>query len=225
MALAGRSGSDRDLIALTATWIIAIACLLMLATLVVSRRGNLAWDDADYLRRGLADARQVMERPALQRLPRMASLLIQEQPKPPFLVGWLMLGASVIGRAHLDALMLEGSVLPFALLIVATVVVARQVQGGIGTGLAALVLLLSSPRVVSFGGKVRVETFLGLWITLAIALAAKLASHPSRKAGTLLGLMTGLALLTKLTAVLLLAGAVGVLVGWVARRNPKMSVR
>ena len=42
-----------------ATGLIALSILGLLAGVVASQRGNLAWDDADYLRRALADARRV----------------------------------------------------------------------------------------------------------------------------------------------------------------------
>ncbi len=40
------------------TWALLALSLAFLTSLVLLRHGNLAWDDADYLRRGLADARQ-----------------------------------------------------------------------------------------------------------------------------------------------------------------------
>ena len=85
------------------------------------------------------------------------------------------------------------------------VLVARRLHGR-GAGLLALILLIASPRALSFGGRVMVETFLSLWVLLAVWLASLLLARPSRKLGVVLGLVAGLAALTKLTAVLLLPG-------------------
>ena len=224
MALAASPRPDRDFTAKLATGILAAACLLLLTRQVIFSRGNLGWDDADYLRRGLANARLAAGHGPLEALPRSMDLLLLEQPKPPFLVAWLMIGASLVGRANLDALIVHGSVLPFALLMLATVCLAHRLHGA-RAGLLALLILVCSPRALAFGGKVMVETFLGLWVMLALALAAGLAVRPSRKAGAMLGLATALALLTKLTAVLLLAGAVMVLAWWIARRAPDRPAR
>ncbi|MGC8640481.1 MAG: glycosyltransferase family 39 protein, partial [Isosphaeraceae bacterium] len=220
---AGRMTARRGR-ALRVTWALAAACLLLLTSLVLARHGNLAWDDADYLRRGLADARLVAASSSRSPICRIADVLLQEQPKPPLLVAWLILGVPLLGRDNLDALIVLGSVLPFALLLWATVGVARRLQGD-RAGLLALVLLVSSPSALSFGGKVMVETFLGLWVLLALALLALLAVRPSRRIGALLGLATGLALLTKLTAVLLLAGAAAVLAFWLTRSSPDRLAR
>jgi hypothetical protein len=196
----------------------------MLTLLVLTRRGNLAWDDADYLRRGLAAARLATEVPGLRVIPRAMALLVQERPKPPFFVGWITLGAWVVGRTNLDALLVHGSVLPFAILLLATLALARRKKES-WAGLMAIVLLLSSPRALSFGGKVMVETFLALWVLLALALAAELPARPSRRIGVALGLATGLALVTKLTAVLLLGGALVPFGYWIVQSNSDRPAR
>ncbi|MBV8488103.1 MAG: hypothetical protein JO161_07470, partial [Planctomycetaceae bacterium] len=98
------------------TWLLAGAALVLLGYLVVARHGNLAWDDADYLRRGLADARLAERGGGPGVLLRMPELLLREQPKPPFLVGWIMLAVLAIGRSSIVLLILHGSVLPFGLL-------------------------------------------------------------------------------------------------------------
>ena len=224
MALAPDLATRCDFVWKRATWALIASYLLFLTCLVLLRHGNLAWDDADYLRRGLANARLAVEGRTLPSIPRIADLLLQEGPKPPFLVAWLMLGVSIVGRTNLDALIAFGSVLPFALLALTAFVLACRSHGS-GAGLLAIVLLAASPRTLLFGGKVMVETFLGLWVMLTLAWTAELLVRPCRRAGVILGLATGLALLTKLTAVLLLGGAAMVLVLRMARHAPEQRVR
>ena len=149
-------------------------------------------------------------------LPRLLHRLILERPKPPLLVGWIALGAVVIGRSHIEMLIVYSSVVPFLMLALVTLGLARRHYGS-AAGLIALTLLLASPRVLSFGGKVMVETFLSVWILLVLALASLLVGSPRRRTGIALGLATGLALLTKLTAVLLLAGPLLPFLWWMFR--------
>src|SRR5271157_696787 len=204
------------------TWLLLSSSLVLLICLVLARHGNLAWDDADYLRRGLADARHATSETTLAVIPRLLARLIKEQPKPPLLVGWIALGALLTGRSHIDMLMVYSSVVPFLLLALGTVGLARRFHGP-AAGLLALGFLLASPRALSFGGKVMVETFLGFWVLLALALASGLADGPGRQTGIALGLATGLALLMKLTAVLLFAGASLPFLLWMFRPVPDRS--
>ena len=54
---AGLLCADRRSSATVLTWILLLSSLVLVTVLVLLRHGNLAWDDADYLRRGLADTR------------------------------------------------------------------------------------------------------------------------------------------------------------------------
>ena len=206
------------------SWLLLSSSLVLLICLVLARHGNLAWDDADYLRRGLADARHATSGMTLAVIPRLLARLIKQQPKPPLLVGWIALGALLTGRSHVNMLMVYSSVVPFLLLALGTVGLARRFHGPTA-GLLALALLVASPRALSFGGKVMVETLLAFWVLLALGLASELAVWPRRTTGIALGLATGLALLTKLTAVLLLAGASVSFLGWMFRPGPDRSLR
>ncbi len=206
------------------TWILLSSSVVLLIGLVLVRHGNLAWDDADYLRRGLADARHASSGTTVAVMPRLFARLVHEQPKPPLLVGWIALGALLTGRSQIDVLMVYSSVVPFVLLALGTVGVARRHHGP-AAGLLALAFLLASPRSLSFGGKVMVESLLAFWVLLALGLASELADWPRRRTGIALGLATGLALLTKLTAVLLLAGASVPFLWWMFRPGPDRSPR
>jgi 4-amino-4-deoxy-L-arabinose transferase-like glycosyltransferase len=221
---AGFLGSNRRSYSTILTWMLLSSYLVLLTCLVLLRHGNLAWDDADYLRRGLADARHAISGTTPAVLPRLLDRLILERPKPPLLVGWIALGAILTGRSHIDMLIVYSSVVPFWLLAVGTISLASRCHGR-AAGLLALVFLLASPRALSFGGKVMVETFLALWIMLALGLASRLAARPRRQTGIALGLATGLALLTKLTAALLLAGALVPFLWWMVRPGPERSMR
>jgi hypothetical protein len=177
----------------------------LLSALVLSRRANLAWDDADYLRRGLSNARFAEETGPLWITPRAIDRLLLEQPKPPWLVAWIELGVHMIGRRNIDALILYSTVIPYALLMVAVTSFGRRLGGPWG-GFLALFCLACSPLSFAFGGKVMVETYLSLWVLLTYGLTAFYVTAPSRRKSAALGLVVGLALLTKLTIVLFLPG-------------------
>jgi 4-amino-4-deoxy-L-arabinose transferase-like glycosyltransferase len=196
----GRPVVRREVISI-ATWLIALAILGLVAGIVASRRGNLAWDDADYLRRGLANARLSISAGPLMVIPRAVGCLLHEYPKPPMLVAWIQLGALLADRNHLAGLIIYATVVPYALLLLAVVILGRWLAGVWG-GLAALVCMVSSPVSLAFGGKVMVETFLSLWVLLSFAFTCRLLAQPSRRRGAALGIVVGLALLTKLTTVL-----------------------
>jgi hypothetical protein len=207
MDRAGRLARGPETLAAWLTWALTCASVALLSVFVSARQGNLAWDDADYLRRGLTDARLAIDGHAAFVIPRALGRLFQEQPKPPLLVGWITLCALVLCRANLGALILLSSVVPFLLLLLAVAELARR-SSGPWAGLIAVAGVIASPRAFSFGGKVMVETFLALWVLLALYLASRLLAEPGRKLAMGLGLVTGLALLTKTTAAFLLAGAI-----------------
>ena len=184
---------------------LAIAVLGLLAGLVLSRKGNLAWDDADYLRRGLSNARFAESAGPLFALHRAIDRLLMEQPKPPWFVAWIELGVHAIGRRNIDLLILFATVVPYALLMTAVTAFGRWLRGPWG-GFLSLLCLAASPLSLAFGGKVMVETFLALWVLLVYGLAALYLTAPSRKIAAALGFAVALALLTKLTTVLFLPG-------------------
>jgi len=193
----------RDRLAVSMTWLIALLVLGLLSGLVLARRGNLAWDDADYLRRGLTNLRVAESSGPLWIVPRAIGRLHLEQPKPPWLVAWIELGTLVLGRRNVDLLILHSSILPYGFLLIAVIKTGRWL-GGVAGGLLALICLVSSPYSLAFGGKVMVETYLALWLLLTYALASLLLARPSRTCGIALGIVIGLALLTKLTVALFL---------------------
>ena len=196
----------RDRLVDSMTWLIALVVLGFLSEIVLVRKGNLAWDDADYLRRGLTNARLAGSAGVTWVLPRAIGLLLLEQPKPPWLVGWIELGALVLGRRHLDLLILHATILPFAILLIAVIRIGRWLDGPAG-GLLALVCLICSPYSLAFGAKVMVESSLALWVLLTYGLATCLLARPSRSCGIALGIVIGLSLLTKLTVALFLPGS------------------
>jgi 4-amino-4-deoxy-L-arabinose transferase-like glycosyltransferase len=220
---AGRSPSGRIESATVPTLALAALCIALLSLLVLTRRGNLSWDDADYLRRGLTDARLASTGNPILLVPRALDRILLERPKPPLLVAWIELLALVLGRTNIDAIVLLASVVPFALLLSSVAFLARR--SGEWAGFFALAALVASPRALSFGGKVMVETFLGLWVLLALAFAGLLIIRPNRRIGVALGTVTGLALLTKLTAVMLLAGALIPFYLRIARREDARPAR
>jgi hypothetical protein len=187
--------------ATTVTCLVFAAVLAFVGSTVVSRRANLAWDDADYLRRGMTNARLSIASGPLLLIPRGIDALLHERPKPPWYIGWIQAGATVLSRRSFDALILYATIVPYALLLAGVVVTARWLAGP-RAGVLALVCAMASPASLAFGGKVMVETFLSLWVLLIFALGCRLLANPSRLGGAALGAATGLALLTKLTTVL-----------------------
>ncbi len=224
MDRAGTLGLGHERIARRLTWAVALACVVLLAWLVIAGRGNLGWDDADYLRRGLSVARLAASGNFVLLIPRALDRLLQERPKPPFLIGWIEFAALLVGRSNLDTLIVLGSVVPFCLLVMAVVGIARRFHGH-WSGLFALVVLIASPRTFSFGGKILVETFLALWVLLALALASHLLERPGRGVAIALGVVGALAFLTKLTAGLLLAGAIVPFLGLLFRCDSDRRLR
>ncbi len=210
---------SRGKLAVVITWIIALSILAVLAGIVVGRRGNLAWDDADYLRRGLANARTAESAGGLKVLLRGFECLLHEGPKPPLLVAWIQIGAMAFSRHNVDFLIVYASVVPYAFLLVATIAIGRWLNGELG-GLLALVCLVSSPYSLAFGAKVMVETYLGLWVLLTYVLAARLLVRPTRRCGLALGTAVGVSLLTKLTTALFLPAPLFYVLAYAIRPNP-----
>ena len=206
-----------------ATGLLALLILGLLAQVAATRRGNLAWDDADYLRRGLANARESGVTGGLSGVLRALELLLHEQPKPPWLVAWIQAGTLVFDRHRLGGLIVHAAVVPYACLLVAVAALGRRFQGARGS-LAAVICLVASPASLAFGAKVMVETFLSLWIFLTYVLTCHLLAQPSRRRGAALGLSVGLALLTKLTTVLFLPAPLYFVLARVARGGPDRRV-
>ena len=195
--------AKRDRLAAGLTWLIAVLVLSSLSVRVMTTRGNLAWDDADYLRRGLTNARMAESAGGLWVVPVALDRLFIEAPKPPWLVAWIELGVLTLGRHHLDPLILFSSVIPYAFLLLAVIAAGRSMGGAWG-GLLALICMVSSRSSLSMGGKVMVETYLSLWVLLSYLVAASFLARPSRQRAMALGALIGLGLLTKLTMVLFL---------------------
>lgn len=172
----------------------------VLSWIVVERRGNLAWDDADYLRRGLRIAGLASQQGHLN-VVRALGQTLRDRPKPPWLVGWIELGALVLGRERLTALIVYSSAIPFAILCLVVMTVAAR-RYGATAGLLAVLGLLASPMAVSYGAKVMVETFLALWILLVYESASRFLESATPLRAATLGAALGLALLTKLTVAL-----------------------
>ena len=189
--------------------ILGLTFCAILARYVQLGEGNLAWDDADYLRRGLRVANIAEEQGGFAPIRE----ILRERPKPPLLAAWIAAWASVIPRGNVVALIEAGSVLPFGLLMAAVILVSRR-----QSPLIAALALASSPLTIAFGAKVMVETFLGLWILLAIHFAALVLDNPTRLRRFGLGASIGLAMMTKLTVALLLpAPAIAFLIVFLRR--------
>ena len=201
------AGCTSDRFATALTGVLAVVILAFLTGLVLGRRGNLAWDDADYLRRGLANARFAEGAGPLLALPRAIDRLLVEQPKPPWFVAWIEVAVHAIGRRNIDQLILFSTVVPYALLMAAVTVAGRWLRGPWG-GFFSLLCLAASPLSLAFGAKVMVETFLALWLLLVYCLIAAVFDSPSRKIAGALGVVIALALLTKLTTLLFLVGPI-----------------
>lgn len=193
-----RSTWDRAWLSLGLATLLIAGVALGLARFVIERGGNLAWDDADYLRRGLRLARLAQSDLILA-----GSEWLRERPRPPWLMAWIGASALVVGRARLDAVLIASAVLPYVGLHVAVARQSARLSSPWAAPLAVLVLA-SSPMGLAFGAKVMVETFLGLWVLLAIATASRFLVRPTPWLGAAFGASLGLAALTKLTVALLL---------------------
>jgi 4-amino-4-deoxy-L-arabinose transferase-like glycosyltransferase len=206
------------------------AALVLLLTAIAgvaawTREGNLAWDDADYLRRGLEVARQAIARGnPLGVAVGLYDGFLGEQPKPPLLVCWIALSRLLIGpQTDLRPLIVLASALPFGLLAVSVWSVAR-LRYGTRAARLALLALGASPLALSYGAQVMVETLLGLTLLAVLATAARALADPRPASAAALGTALGLAMLTKLTIALVLP-LPAVYVLWRLRDEPRVRDR
>lgn len=197
------------------TLALAVAAAGFLGGLVGSRDGNLAWDDAGYLGRGLRLARIARQDGAAAAI----AQTLRERPKPPLLIAWIEVAALAVGRSHRRGLIVLASVGPFALLAAGVVGMARRL-GSAWAGFWALALLLTSPLALLLGAKVMVESFMGLWVLLTLASAVAVLQRPTLPRAAAVGTFLGLAALTKMTVVLLLPAPLAVAAMLFARRYP-----
>lgn len=184
-----------------------------LAAFVVSRQGNLAWDDAAYLEQGLRLARLVEEDGPLA-----LTEVLGEGPKPPMLAAWIEVVALVVGRQHVMAIITIAAVVPFVLLSGSVAVIARR-RFGVAAAPVAVLVLAASPLALSYGAKVMVETFMALWILWAYDGAARTLEQPTRRRALRLGAAVGAAAMTKFTIVLLLTAPLLWFAAALARRD------
>jgi 4-amino-4-deoxy-L-arabinose transferase-like glycosyltransferase len=204
----------RDLV----TWLLGLAIVAGLATVVVVREGNLAWDDADYLRRGLHNLGRA-EAGGRFDLVRLVAETLKERPKPPWLVAWIEAGALLLGRRNLAPLLVFASAGPFALLLAAVAIIGRR-RFGARASLLGVLVLAASPMALSFGAKVMVETFMALWVLLVLDAASAVLEQPTQRRALYLGTALAGALLTKLTVALILPVPALVFLGLYVRRRP-----
>jgi hypothetical protein len=187
-----------------------------------SRAGNLAWDDADYLRRGLNVVHEAQRRgDPLGVAVGLIDGLLGERPKPPLLVGWVAAMRLAIGpRTDPRPLIVLASALPFGLLAAAVWGVARRAYGPTAARLA-LLALGASPLALSHGAQVMVETLLGLSVLAVLAAAARLVADPRPATAASTGAALGLACLGKLTVALLLP-LPALYLAWRLRSEPRV---
>jgi hypothetical protein len=197
-------------------FMISLALVGSLAHFVIQRQGNLAWDDADYLRRGLRLAR-ISSTGSLRDLPYAIGQTLREKPKPPFLVAWVEAISHLVGRQRVVALIVGSSVAPYALLVLGVALVSRRLFGSAAIA-PAILCLAASPMSLAFGAKVMVETFLSLWILLIYSFASLFLECPSPRRGWALGAALGLGMMTKLTVVLFLPVTAPLVIYWYLRR-------
>lgn len=174
----------------------------ILAWIVVEGKGNVAWDDANYLYRGLYHANQVSHK-AEPRMLRLYYSLLLEAPKPPLLTGWIATGALVFGKENVLTLILWSTVVVFAFTSIAVFGIANNLFGP-SVARVATVCYWCSPLALNLAAAVMVETFMSLWILLALFAMARFLERPSGPWAMLGGLSVGLAMLTKASFVFLL---------------------
>jgi 4-amino-4-deoxy-L-arabinose transferase-like glycosyltransferase len=185
---------------------------------VIRRDGNLAWDDSDYLRRGLHNVGAARAQGGFD-LARLVGATLKDRPRPPLLIAWVEVGVLLFGKRHMLPLVVYSSVVPFGLLLLAVAAISRRLFGA-SASLLAILLLASSPMTLALGAKVMVETFMALWILAIFLAAAQHLERPTRLRALMLGTTLACALLTKLTVALLLPMPAAVYVYLYLRRYP-----
>ncbi len=181
---------------------IIIALLIGIAGALLLLPINLAWDDSDYLRNGLALSNGWAADWASRPLHALGTPL-RVRPKPPLLVWWIAAASSIVPSRSPAVLHLLGAIAPFTLLLWAVDRVARGLFGD-RSSWPAILVALGSPMMLHFGSKVMVESLMALTVMLSFYFAAKVLGRPSRLGATCLGAAVALAMLTKLTVALFL---------------------
>ncbi len=196
-------GSENERSFSSTSSLVALAMTAVLVTLgvyVLEREGNLGWDDADYLARGLRLARLVRSEGA-----GALGLILKERPKPPWMIGWVELTSLALGPGQFRAILVCATVVPYGMLVLAAWSLGHRFGGEKGAALTSFAVV-ASPMGLLFGTKVMVETFMALWLLGSSFALARLLTRPTHLRAAFLGLTWGLAALTKFTVVLFLAG-------------------
>lgn len=187
-------------------------------TLAKARLDRLAYDDANYLERGLYHARQIAHRPAWQWPVRLLYSLTFEGPKPPFFYGWLAASALLFGgNEHFEPWVAFAVGVPWGLLCLLLVSTVRTLR--VSSAWVALLSLHGMPGLVALMPLAMVEVWLAVWLLAALLALEGWLDRPSPLRASALGLSLGFAFLTKLTAGMFLAPALAAAVFLGYRRN------
>ena len=177
--------------------LICLVPAIAMAAISTARDGELGYDGAVYLERGLIHAEQVAQRGFLA-LPHLLWSLMFEAPKPPLFHGLVAATALLAGREHLSALIFAAAVIPAFLLTLAVWELA-SVGGKPGAGCYGVATLFAMPLVVEMSGRLMVETTLTALVTWGAVAAIRMGRSGNRVGGWIgLGVVLGSSALTKL---------------------------
>jgi 4-amino-4-deoxy-L-arabinose transferase-like glycosyltransferase len=175
------------------------ALALAIAAYASMRGGQIDYDGAVYLERGLYHAEQVAAKGDLYAL-RLPWSLRFESPKPPLYHGLLAAAALVVGRERVETVLFLGAFLPALALLLGVYALARR--GALRSPLLAVVILVAMPVVLRVGSRLLAETTLAACVAVCacFALNAMRAGGKAEDAAGL-GASAGLAALAKLTGI------------------------
>jgi uncharacterized membrane protein YGL010W len=210
--------SRRERVWDVASFVVASLVLVAIASEVRARDGNFSYyDDANYVYRGLFHANQVLAKGNLL-LPRLAWSLSLEDTKPPLFVGFVALGGLLFGTKNAEPIYLWATLVPAAILCFGMILCARHACGSRGA-LLTLMFLWSMPPFLEIAKHTMVETLLSSLVAMVLYLCLRRRNRFGLPVELLLGLCTGLAMLTKLTAAIFVGPMVLLVVGWVLRQE------
>lgn len=187
------------------------------ATCAVSREGNLGYDDSQYVRNGIKIAHAAVE--SRSPLRAFATGVLEASSKPPLYAAWIAVGATFLPPLP-DVSLLVWSTGPlFVATMMVVYAVARRIQGA-RAGVIALLAYGGSACAMSLACQLWVETMLSLFVLVSLYGLTALSLQPRWWSAVVVGVASGLGMLTKLSCAAFLAAPAIAVVAVLFRRKP-----
>lgn len=189
------------------------------AACVASRDGNLAYDDSQYVRNGIRIAHAAIE--SRTPLHTLAAGVLKSSPKPPLYTAWVAVGATFFPPLPNVSLLIWSTVPLFVATLMAVYAVTRRIQGA-RAGVIALLAYGGSACAMSLACQLWVETMLSLFVLVSLYGLTMLSLQPRGWSTVVVGVASGLGMLTKLSCAAFLAAPAMAVVALLLRRKPRL---